>query len=227
MHYYPHIKEFSKNSKYYKDYSFIQKEVASTLVNGIKNSPKKIIDLGCGSGFVYNNISWRVEEFLGLDLSQKMLNNHKKDTNITLSCENFDEFDTKKFSDYDAVISSSSLQWSKDIDRLLLSIEKNAKSFYLAIFCDKTFESLNTMLNKKTFLPNSKELQALFNDKDIIFEVKEYKKEFEDNLSLFRYIKKSGVSGGERSLSYKEIKEAIKNYDKSYLEFEVLYIRRS
>lgn len=227
MYQHPHVKEFSKNSKYYDDYSFIQKEVASSLVSSIKNSPKKIIDLGCGSGFVYNNISWEVEEFLGLDLSENMLSKHQKASNVTLSCENFDEFDTKKFKDYDTVISSSSLQWSKDIERLLKDIEKNAKSFYLAIFCDKTFKSLNSMLNKKTFLPNSDKLKALFNDKDIIFEVKEYKKEFKDNLSLFRYIKKSGVSGGEKSLSYKEIKEAIKNYDKSYLEFEVLYIRRS
>ena len=226
MYSYPHVKEFSKNSKYYKDYSFIQKEVAATLVLSIKDNPRKIIDLGCGSGFVYNNISWKVENFLGLDLSQNMLNNHQKDENITLSCEDFDKFDANKFQDYDVVVSSSSLQWSKDIDGLLEKIQKNTKSFYLAIFCDKTFESLNTMLDKKTFLPNAKRLQSLFDDKNISFEIKEYKKEFEDNLSLFRYIKKSGVSGGEKNLSYKEIKEVIKNYDKSYLEFEVLYIRR-
>jgi malonyl-CoA O-methyltransferase len=48
--------------------------------------------------------------------------------------------------------------------------------------------------------------------------------EFEDNISKFRYIKKSGVSSGKRELGYKETKELIRNYPLNYLEFEVLFV---
>ena len=54
--------------------------------------------------------------------------------------------------------------------------------------------------------------------------MKNYKLNFEDNLSLFRYIKKSGVSGGEKRLNYSETKALLKNYPHKFLEFEVIFL---
>jgi malonyl-CoA O-methyltransferase len=51
-----------------------------------------------------------------------------------------------------------------------------------------------------------------------------YRLKFEDNLSKFRYIKNSGVSGGERKLSFKDTKRLIENYPHKYLEFEVMFV---
>jgi malonyl-CoA O-methyltransferase len=41
---------------------------------------------------------------------------------------------------------------------------------------------------------------------------------------MLNYIKKSGVSGGEKKLTYKQVKNLIKNYPLDYLEFEVLFV---
>jgi malonyl-CoA O-methyltransferase len=41
---------------------------------------------------------------------------------------------------------------------------------------------------------------------------------------MFRYIKKSGVSGGKKRLGYKEMKALMKHYPLDYLEFEVLFV---
>jgi malonyl-CoA O-methyltransferase len=41
---------------------------------------------------------------------------------------------------------------------------------------------------------------------------------------MFRYIKKSGVSGGEKQLSYKQMKMLMEKYPLNYLEFEVLFV---
>jgi len=41
---------------------------------------------------------------------------------------------------------------------------------------------------------------------------------------LFKYIKNSGVSG-DSDLSFKEAKNLYKNYNKTYLEFEVIFIK--
>jgi malonyl-CoA O-methyltransferase len=42
---------------------------------------------------------------------------------------------------------------------------------------------------------------------------------------MFRYIKKSGVSGGEKQLSYKETRHLMETYPLDYLEFEVLFVK--
>ena len=42
---------------------------------------------------------------------------------------------------------------------------------------------------------------------------------------MFRYIKRSGVSGGVGVLNYREMKNIMKNYPLDYLEFEVLFIK--
>ncbi len=41
---------------------------------------------------------------------------------------------------------------------------------------------------------------------------------------MFKYIKRSGVSGSRKILSYKESKKLLNEYPLSYLEFEVIYI---
>jgi malonyl-CoA O-methyltransferase len=41
---------------------------------------------------------------------------------------------------------------------------------------------------------------------------------------MFQYIKRSGVSGGEKQLGFKEIKVLMNSYPLDYLEFEVLFV---
>ena len=60
--------------------------------------------------------------------------------------------------------------------------------------------------------------------KDVQFEIHHYRLEFESTREMFRYIKQSGVSSGERKLSYTQTKQLMVNYPLKYLEFEVLFI---
>ena len=52
-----------------------------------------------------------------------------------------------------------------------------------------------------------------------------YKLEFENKKDLFDYIKKSGVSGGNDSLDFKDAKKLYKEYNLNYLEFEVIFVK--
>ena len=56
------------------------------------------------------------------------------------------------------------------------------------------------------------------------FQLNSYQLEFETTREMFKYIKKSGVSGGEKQLSYRQIKQLMENYPLKYLEFEVLFV---
>ena len=56
-------------------------------------------------------------------------------------------------------------------------------------------------------------------------ETVQYKLNFTSVHEMLRYIKRSGVSGGVKQLSYKQIKNLIANYPLDYLEFEVVFIK--
>jgi malonyl-CoA O-methyltransferase len=217
-----HTNEFSKRAISYREHNIIQKKVVKKLIENIDSNPKKILDLGCGNGAVYELISWDIDQFVGVDKATNMCTLHPADKKIKLINE---DFETLNFEKFDMVISSSALQWAKDLNSLFQKIASNTDEVAFSIFCDRTFKTIYEIANLEPFLPKSSDLLKLLNHYFIFeHEIVDYKLEFEDNLSKFRYIKNSGVSGGERKLSFKDTKKLIANYPHKYLEFEVLFV---
>jgi len=223
------VREFSKNAKNYDSYNIIQKNVAKRLVLKLDKTYKKILDLGCGSGEIYRLIGRDCEEFVAVDSSEDMCKIHPISKNVKVI--NMDYDDDRLFDEvlwrkrFDTVCSSSSLQWSKDLKKAAKNISKVSDRCHLSIFCDGTFKTLYRYSGLESFLPKYQDAISVFSEYfNIKFEREFYKLYFDDNLSIFRYIKKSGVSGGERRLGYIETKRLIKEYPIAYLEFEVLYI---
>jgi malonyl-CoA O-methyltransferase len=217
-----HTNEFSKRAISYNQNNMIQKQVVKKLIKNIKTKPKKILDLGCGNGAVYNLLTWKIDKFVGVDKAENMCKLNPKNKHVKLINQ---DFETLEFENFDMVISSSALQWAKDLDNLFYNISQNTDKIAFSIFCDGTFKTIYEVAKLEPFLPKKQELlELLKNYFDFTHEVVEYKLNFPDNLSKFRYIKNSGVSGGERKLSFKETKELIKSYPHEYLEFEVMFI---
>ncbi len=221
-----HTNEFSRRAKSYEKYNIIQKKVVQKLISSIDSKPKSILDLGCGTGGVYELIDWEVDNFIGIDKADQMCILHPKNKKISLIQGNFDnEQLLKSLGSFDIVISSSAMQWTKDLKLLLKNISNITDKIAFAIFCDGTFKTIYKITQLHNFLPSSADVIDSI-DKYYTFthEIKTYKLYFEDNLSKFRYIKKSGVSGGKKKLSFKETKNLIENYPLDYLEFEVIFI---
>jgi len=222
-----HIHEFSINAYRYDEHTALQQTIARELVAGITSKPRNVMDLGCGSGAVYRNITWELEAFVGVDSAQAMCERHPRSPLVRIVNADFDApaFWDNLTSSYDAIISSSALQWSSDIEQLLRHISFTCKEGAFAIFTDKTFQSVYELSGLKTFLPHAKTLiqtcETYFTCKH---EIKTFRLFFEDNLSLFRYIKKTGVSGGAKQLTFAQTKALIQNYPYDYLECEVLFI---
>lgn len=224
-----HINEFSKQSSNYDDNSVIQKEVSNHLLSKLTCKPRKILDLGCGTGDIYKNISWDYDMFVGVDYAKGMCEKHPTSTKTKIINEDFESEifrnKTEQFVPFDLVISSSALQWASDIESTIEHISQISESIAFSIFTDNTFKDVYNISGLKTFLPNTNDLVKLVEKEfNIDYEIKTYRLFFEDNISKFRYIKKSGVSGGEKKLSLKETKKLIETYPHEYLEFEVLYI---
>jgi len=221
--------EFSKFAHTYERYGIIQEKVAEELLSLLKYQPKKILDLGCGRGALAKKISWDVDHFLGVDFAKRMLELHPKGERIECIYGDFDDpelYEQLFLFDFDYILSSSAMQWSRDIDALFAKIKRlNFQDFAFAVFTANTFKTLHKTAHTTSPLPSKEQiLQAAQKHFDCKNHTQEYTLEFTDTLQMLRYIKKSGVSGKRNILSYKQTKALIDNYPLLYLEFEVLFL---
>lgn len=226
------VQEFSRYAHEYDTYNVIQAEVAASLVSQLPlRHFTTVMDMGCGSGEIYKNVvkqNLSFDHFIALDSSKEMLDIHPSETKIEKLCADFNMPETfEKFSlnEESLFISSSALQWSKDLDFTLSNIAKRVTDAYFTFFTSNTFKTLHRTAGITSPIYSAKTLQSTIEKYfNATFELKEYKLHFNSVREMFNYIKKSGVSGGEKQLSYKQTKELMQNYPLDYLEFEVLFV---
>lgn len=221
--------EFSKHANEYNDHNIIQQIIAKSLIRELKKEPKRILELGCGSGQVFNHITWPVDFYKAIDFSPEMCKLHPKNSNVQVKCY---DFDTEEFlaeiknDSYDIVLSSSALQWSKDLNKIIKNLSYITKEINAVLFTSNTFKSIQSITNKKSPILEEKKIKDAFSKHfECEFETIMYKLEFSNKKDLFNYIKNSGVSGGTNLLDFKNAKKLYKEYKLNYLEFEVIFIK--
>ncbi len=220
--------EFSKNALSYDTYNVIQNKVIDKLLLHVGDKPKNILDLGCGNGSLCKAIDWKYKHFTGVDFAPGMLELHPKSKKIECIYGDFNDetlFENLLTYKYDFIFSASALQWSNNLDLVFQNIQKFNAPIALAIFTSNTFKTLNETASIKPLLRTAGEVKKLQEKYfDAKFEVINYKLEFDSTRDMFRYIKKSGVSGSRKVLDYKQSKKLLREYPLSYLEFEVAFI---
>jgi malonyl-CoA O-methyltransferase len=222
--------EFSRYADAYGDYNVIQKRVIRKLLDDIGDEqPQRILDLGCGNGTLYEALNWKPHHFIGIDFAPRMLELHPKAEHIECIYGDFNDptlFEHLQFFEFDRIFSGSALQWSKDLARTFRMVASLDVPVSLALFTSNTFATLFKTAGLEPMLRSSDEIMTAarpyFGD---MLEVVQYRLEFDSTREMFRYIKRSGVSGGRNVLSYKETKRLMEEYPLDYLEFEVLFIR--
>lgn len=223
--------EFSKYALEYNSYNVIQKKVIEKLLYHVKHKPKNILDLGCGSGNLCRAIDWDYEHFTGVDFAEGMLKLHPRSPKIELIYADFNDdalFKSKLTYIYDFIFSASALQWADDLQRVFDNIKRLNAPVALAIFTSNTFTTINKTASIGSILRSADEVRELAKRYfDAKSEVVNYRLEFESTRDMFKYIKKSGVSGSRKILNYKESKKLLREYPLSYLEFEVTFIYSS
>lgn len=221
--------EFSRYAAEYGSRNVIQRLVAQKLIASTPDQPKRIIDLGCGNGTLFLLIDWEVEYFVGVDFSNSMLSCHPVSSNVELLLGDFNDpalFERLGGEQYDRIYSASALQWAEDLDRVMESLASLNTPLSLAIFTAGTFKTLHECAGVTPLLRSSDEVMAIAEKHvDARFEVLHYTLEFDSAREMFRYIKRSGVSGGRKILDYRSTKKLIETYPLNYLEFEILLIQ--
>lgn len=221
--------QFSKYAKQYKNHNIIQQIVAKSLVRELKGQPKRILELGCGSGQVFNHIDWNIEYYKAIDFSSSMCELHPKAENIDVKCYDFDTqafLDEIKDNNYDVVLSSSALQWSKDLSKIVKHLSYITNEINAVLFTSNTFKTIQEISDRKSPILDEDSIKEAFSKHfECEFETIQYKLEFDNKKDLFDYIKKSGVSGGSATLDFKMAKKLFKEYKLNYLEFEVIFVK--
>jgi malonyl-CoA O-methyltransferase len=221
--------EFSKNASSYDDLNEVQNRVVERLLSYVRTQPKYILDLGCGSGALCKKINWKYKHFTGVDFAPGMLELHPKSKKIECIYGDFNDatlFENLQTYKYDYIFSASALQWADNLEKVFIEIKKLNTPIALAIFTSNTFKTLNKTAAINSLLRTQEQLHELqkqyFNDAK--FEVVEYKLEFQSVRDMFKYIKRSGVSGSRKLLSFKQTKKLMREYPLTHLEFEVAFI---
>jgi malonyl-CoA O-methyltransferase len=220
--------QFSKYAKSYNSYNIIQQLVAKSLVRELPCKPKRILELGCGSGQIFKYITWDVDVYHAIDASASMCALHPQGKNIKIECFDFDSdafFNAIKNQKYDMVLSSSALQWSSNLPKIVDALSAVTSDIHAVLFTSNTFKTIQEISGKSSPILDESSIKKAFSTFfECTFETLNYKLEFDDKKELFDYIKKSGVSSSS-SLDFKEAKKLCKAYNLNYLEFEVIFVK--
>ncbi|MFZ2890026.1 methyltransferase domain-containing protein [Sulfuricurvum sp.] len=220
--------EFSRYAAEYGSRNVIQRLVADKLIASTELHPRRILDLGCGNGTLFSLIDWEIERFVGVDFSASMLEHHPLLANVELILGDFNDpelFKRLKDEHFDRIYSASALQWAEDLDRVIESLTSLNTPMSLAIFTAGTFKTLHECAGVTPLLRSSDEVMTIAEKHlDARFEVLHTTLEFDSVREMFRYIKRSGVSGGRRVLDFSQTKKLMETYPLNYLEFEVVFI---
>lgn len=221
--------EFSKYANEYNSHNIIQQIVAKALVREIKEKPKNILELGCGSGQVFKHIDWEIEQYDAVDFSDEMCTLHPKEKNLSVYCMSFEDekfFEFIQDKKYDLILSSSALQWSTDLPKVVNALKNCSDEINAVLFTSNTFKTIQHITNKPSPILSKDQIKYAFSKYcDCTFEVINYNLKFDSKKDLFNYIKNSGVSGNTNSLSFKDAKHLYKEYKLDYLEFEVIFVK--
>ncbi len=221
--------QFSKHANQYNNFNIIQQIAAKALVRDIKSSPKTILELGCGSGQVFKYINWDIDSYTAIDFASSMCKLHPRNENIYVECFDFDSKEFFSFLDgkkFDIVLSASSMQWSKNLTKLIEKLSLTTNEINAVLFTSNSFKTIQKLTNTNSPILSLEEIKKSFSTYfECEFEVHNYNLEFDNKKDLFDYIKKSGVSGGSSSLDFKTAKKLYKEYKLNYLEFEVIFVK--
>ncbi|MBS83430.1 MAG: malonyl-[acyl-carrier protein] O-methyltransferase BioC [Gammaproteobacteria bacterium] len=222
------LKSFNKSAKQYDKYSIVQQEVANRLIDRIKMikiNPKKILDIGSGTGYLSNKLKkiFPKSEIVCMDISSDMINLSKeKYSNLLHLVADADDLPFKSLS-FDFVISSFTFHWCKNIEKILSKITKILDNNGLLIFATVGPDTLNELDNMFKAIDNKKHVNDFLdmhiygdmllshNYKDPVVDMEKIKLEYPDLKTAIKSLRGTGSNVLLSERSNEKVVDKIKN----------------
>lgn len=239
-------KAFSSKVHSYQDYATVQKIVAQTLTSLVlqkTQSFQKILEIGCGTGFVTQNILEQDPSlnYLATDISEEMI--LKCQNNIlskNLSCSfNIQDGENIQIQDsFDFIISSLTFQWFLSLS---LSVQKllnflNPQGFLIfSTLGNQTFHEWKALLQKRNLEAATPHYPSFYEIKEILpphsmIQETIYNLHYptiEDFIKSVKYIGAHATSSHSPKLSPLQLKKILLEENSSkgfYITYHVYYV---
>lgn len=239
-------KRFSRGAKAYSERASVHRRIAAELVEHLPKDlqPKRILDLGCGSGFLTKALHTRFleSEIVGVDAAPEMVRFAEElqlGPRVTFAVG--DARSVEIPGSFDLICSASALHWMRPFDtlfgRIRLLAQTPTTTFAAAIMMERTLDELHT-LKSELFGAHSNEWR-LPGDVEIKNDLRraefdlnsssicDYREEFESATSFVRSLHSLGFTARQpeplslderpRLLSRNKLSQLISAYDQRFV----------
>ncbi len=224
---------FSSKYKTYDQYSIVQKEVSMRMMErlkSIKSSPKNILDIGCGTGFLSKLLAKNFPDsnIICLDFSHEMIKScRSKNAKFNLVVADA-EYLPFKANSFDLVISSFTLHWCTEIEKIFLDIYNILNNDGFFMFSTVGPDTLIELRNAYKLIDDNKhvndfhdmhiygDLLLSSNYNDPVTDVERIIIEYDDFSEVLKSLRKTGASTVQSSNSYATSMKTLKDLEKFY-----------
>lgn len=234
-------KRFKKSFLTYTKNATVQKSMSEKLISKLielkGNSYKRILEFGCGTGFLTKNMTERFnfEDLFINDIVEESLDKVEKFSDKTKKIYGDCEYiDIPK--DLNLIISNATFQWIEDFSSFVEKIGLSLASegvFAFSTFEDGNLSQIKTLTEKSLNYYKKEELENILGEKfKVIYSSTEVVDlEFDSAYDVLRHLKQSGVNSlSETKLTRKMLMEFSDKYlelfsknDKLILTYKPMY----
>ncbi len=229
--------KFNESARIYDMHANIQRDVSKEMVdfyvNYNKNLPKKILDIGCGTGFNIENLKvfYSNCHYTALDISRNMLDIARRkfgDNRMTYIHHDAQSFDFQGLM-FDACISNMCFQWIDDLEFFLDKLKKHTNRIIFSTLLSGSFREFYELFDKiepfsssNKFYKNTDQMQEIC--RKISANVRYFELEKiiikSSAIDAARYFKNIGASIHSDNF-YKNLNILRKNRDKIELKYKI------
>ena len=195
-------KRFAKNLENYNENAKIQKRMAERLLTFVRNrSSKKILEIGCGTGFLTKLISENIEfeKFIAIDIVEECETYIKNiDARITFTPADIEEFIKNNTEKFDLIISNASLQWVNDFEGVVNTLKDFLNTngeFVFSTFGNENFREIYHIVGATLNYYSLNELSRKFSN--ALIEPEIHIMAFDSPKDVLRHLQLTGVNGVE------------------------------
>ncbi len=200
---------FDKAQPTYDSVATIQQQVAIDLVQRLPSlTLKSILDLGCGTGFITDNLlrQYPNAHYHLLDLSEQMISGcqhkYQDQQGMTFTTANMDHYAYPKT---DLIISNLAVQWSQDLRSLLQTLLNQSSYVAFTTLMQGTFQEWEDLLRINGIsspllpLPSAQDLSQLCRNLNQDSQVmsKDYQLTFPTISAFILYLRNLGATTGK------------------------------